>query len=145
MEQAFDSTGTIVAMIRSALPAAAHKAPAQLPILNLAYIGDTVFDLYVRTMLVSDVDARVHVLHLMSAKRVCAGGQAQAFRRIEPMLSEEELGIYKRGRNSHMGTVAKNASIADYRTATGLEALIGYLFLCGRDDRLTELMKLMLG
>lgn len=145
MEQAFDSTGTIVAMIRSALPAAAHKAPARLPILNLAYIGDTVFDLYVRTMLVSDVDARVHELHLMSAKRVCAGGQAQAFRRIEPMLSEEELGIYKRGRNSHMGTVAKNASIADYRTATGLEALIGYLFLCGRDDRLTELMKLMLG
>ena len=145
MEQAFDSTGTIVAMIRSALPAAAHKAPAQLPILNLAYIGDTVLDLYVRTMLVSDVDARVHELHLMSAKRVCAGGQAQAFRRIEPMLSEEELGIYKRGRNSHMGTVAKNASIADYRTATGLEALIGYLFLCGRDDRLTELMKLMLG
>ena len=145
MEQAFASTGTIVAMIRSALPAAAHKAPAQLPILNLAYIGDTVFDLYVRTMLVSDVDARVHELHLMSAKRVCAGGQAQAFRRIEPMLSEEELGIYKRGRNSHMGTVAKNASIADYRTATGLEALIGYLFLCGRDDRLTELMKLMLG
>ena len=145
MEQAFDSTGTIVAMIRAALPAAAHKAPAQLPILNLAYIGDTVFDLYVRTMLVSDVDARVHELHLMSAKRVCAGGQAQAFRRIEPMLSEEELGIYKRGRNSHMGTVAKNASIADYRTATGLEALIGYLFLCGRDDRLTELMKLMLG
>lgn len=145
MEQAFDSTGTIVAMIRSALPAAAHKAPAQLPILNLAYIGDTVFDLYVRTMLVSDVDARVHELHLMSAKRVCAGGQAQAFRRIEPMLSEEELGIYKRGRNSHMGTVAKNASIVDYRTATGLEALIGYLFLCGRDDRLTELMKLMLG
>ena len=145
MEQAFDSTGTIVAMIRSALPAAAHKAPALLPILNLAYIGDTVFDLYVRTMLVSDVDARVHELHLMSAKRVCAGGQAQAFRRIEPMLSEEELGIYKRGRNSHMGTVAKNASIADYRTATGLEALIGYLFLCGRDDRLTELMKLMLG
>ena len=132
-------------MIRSALPAAAHKAPAQLPILNLAYIGDTVFDLYVRTMLVSDVDARVHELHLMSAKRVCAGGQAQAFGRIEPMLSEEELGIYKRGRNSHMGTVAKNASIADYRTATGLEALIGYLFLCGRDDRLTELMKLMLG
>ena len=145
MEPAFDSTGTIVAMIRSALPATAHKAPAQLPILNLAYIGDTVFDLYVRTMLVSDVDARVHELHLMSAKRVCAGGQAQAFRRIEPMLSEEELGIYKRGRNSHMGTVAKNASIADYRTATGLEALIGYLFLCGRDDRLTELMKLMLG
>ena len=145
MEQAVDSTGTIVAMIRSALPPAAHKAPDQLPILNLAYIGDTVFDLYVRTMLVSDVDARVHELHLMSAKRVCAGGQAQAFRRIEPMLSEEELGIYKRGRNSHMGTVAKNASIADYRTATGLEALIGYLFLCGRDDRLTELMKLMLG
>ena len=113
--------------------------------LALAFVGDTVFDLYVRTMLVSDVDARVHELHLMSAKRVCAGGQAQAFRRIEPMLSEEELGIYKRGRNSHMGTVAKNASIADYRTATGLEALIGYLFLCGRDDRLTERMKLMLG
>ena len=146
MENAFEQTGAIVAAIRRALPTGEREQrAAQLPALNLAFIGDTVFDLYVRTLLVTQADARVHELHLMSAKRVCAGGQAQAFRRIEPMLSEEELGIYKRGRNSHMGTVAKNASIADYRTATGLEALIGYLFLCGRDDRLTELMKLMLG
>ena len=146
MENAFEQTGAIVAAIRRALPTGEREQKAaQLPALNLAFIGDTVFDLYVRTLLVTQADAKVHELHLMSAKRVCAGGQAQAFRRIEPMLSEEELGIYKRGRNSHMGTVAKNASIADYRTATGLEALIGYLFLCGRDDRLTELMKLMLG
>jgi len=89
-------------------------------------------------------DAKVHELHLMSAKRVCAKGQAEGFRKIEPLLDDEEMGVYKRGRNSHLGTVAKNATISDYRTATGLETLIGYLYLNGRDERLTELMKLIL-
>ncbi len=145
MDNSFEQFGSIMAMIRSALPNAGQDVKAaQLPVLNLAFIGDTVFDLYVRTMLVTNVDAKVHELHLLSAKRVCAKGQAEGFRKIEPMLSEEEMSIYKRGRNSHMGTVAKNASITDYRTATGVEALIGYLYLMGRDDRLSELMKTIL-
>ncbi len=134
----------IAATIRAALPHAAFRSPDQAAALTLAYIGDTVFDLYVRTMLVTSADAKVHELHLLSAKRVCAAGQAKAFRKIEPMLSEEELAVFKRGRNSHLGTVAKNASIADYRAATGLEALVGWLYLSGRDERLTELMRAML-
>lgn len=145
MENAFEQTGAIVAAIRRALPTGEREQKAaQLPALNLAFIGDTVFDLYVRTLLVTQADAKVHELHLMSAKRVCAKGQTEGFRKIEPLLDDEEMGVYKRGRNSHLGTVAKNATISDYRTATGLEALIGYLYLNGRDERLTELMKLIL-
>ena len=141
METAFEQTGAIVAAIRRALPTGEREQKAaQLPALNLAFIGDTVFDLYVRTLLVTQADAKVHELHLMSAKRVCAKGQAEGFRKIEPLLDDED----KRGRNSHLGTVAKNATISDYRTATGLETLIGYLYLNGRDERLTELMKLIL-
>ena len=136
MENAFEQTGAIVAAIRRALPTGEREQKAaQLPALNLAFIGDTVFDLYVRTLLVTQADAKVHELHLMSAKRVCAKGQAEGFRKIEPLLDDEEMGVY---------TVAKNATISDYRTATGLETLIGYLYLNGRDERLTELMKLIL-
>lgn len=145
MEKSFEQFGSIIATIRSALPNAEKDVKAaQLPVLNLAFIGDTVFDLYVRTMLTVNVDAKVHELHLLSAKRVCAKGQTEGFRKIEPLLNEEELSIYKRGRNSHLGTVAKNASISDYRTATGLEALIGYLYLTGQDARITEFMKIIL-
>ena len=130
MENAFEQTGAIVAAIRRALPTGEREQKAaQLPALNLAFIGDTVFDLYVRTLLVTQADAK---------------GQAEGFRKIEPLLDDEEMGVYKRGRNSHLGTVAKNATISDYRTATGLETLIGYLYLNGRDERLTELMKLIL-
>ena len=122
MENAFEQTGAIVAAIRRALPTGEREQKAaQLPALNLAFIGDTVFDLYVRTLLVTQADAKV-----------------------QPLLDDEEMGVYKRGRNSHLGTVAKNATISDYRTATGLETLIGYLYLNGRDERLTELMKLIL-
>ena len=66
-------------------------------------------------------------------------------RRILPLLSEEECTIFKRGRNAHMGTVPKHAQIADYRAATGLEALLGYLYLSGADTRLAELMRMALG
>ena len=79
MENAFEQTGAIVAAIRRALPTGEREQKAaQLPALNLAFIGDTVFDLYVRTLLVTQADAKVHELHLMSAKRVCAKGQARA-------------------------------------------------------------------
>ncbi len=119
--------------------------PQLLSPLVLAYVGDAIYDLYVRTYLVSSSDACVHALHLRSAGIVCAAAQASAYRRIEPMLNDDEISIYKRGRNSHMGTVPKNASIADYRTATGFETLVGYLYLCGEDARVTELMSIVLG
>ncbi len=115
--------------------------PLALPALTLAYLGDTVYDLYVRTVLAETLHAQVHTLHLAAAKCVCAKGQADAFRRIEPLLSEEELSAFRRGRNAHSGTVPKHADVRDYRVATGLEALLGYLYVKGADARIAELMR----
>lgn len=116
------------------------KEPRLMSPLVLAYIGDTVYDLYVRTQLLLTCDATAHGLHVMATKRVCAKAQAEAVQRILPTLTEEEQYIFRRGRNSHMGTVPKHAQMSDYRAATGLEALLGYLYLKGEDDRLNELM-----
>lgn len=137
----------IVGAVRQALPCPGLSDcdPTQLGPLVLAYIGDTVFDLYVRTQLVLSTRLTAHGLHLEAAKRVCASSQAESFKRIESMLTEEELAVYKRGRNGHMGTIPKNASIGDYRSATGLEAVIGWLYLKGNDARLNEIMRAILG
>ena len=135
---------TILQTIRSALGAPVRD-PRQLSPLVLAYVGDTIYDLYVRTQLILTTDATAHGLHMQAVQRVCAKGQAEALRRIWDQLTEEEQGVYKRGRNSHMGTVPKNAAIQDYRAATGLEALLGYLYLGGQDQRLTQLMGWLLG
>ncbi len=140
-----DKYENIYSAVCSALPRGAGGKEAKLiSPLVLAYIGDTVYDLYVRTSLIEQSDLAVRGLHRLSAQRVCAAAQSAAYRRISPMLSEEEQDIYKRGRNSHMGTVPKHAAIADYRAATGLEALLGYLYLSGRDGRLKEIMSLIL-
>ena len=120
------------------------KNAAQLPALTLAYIGDTVYDLFIRTMLLETMDGNAHKLHLAATKYVCAAAQAAAFRKIEPLLTEEETREFHRGRNAHSGSVPKNASVTDYRTATGLEALFGYLYWTNRDDRIRELMMIIL-
>ena len=114
--------------------------PRQIPALNLAYVGDTVYDLYVRAYLINTHPETVHNLHLLSARMVCAQGQARAFFALEPLLTEEELAIYRRGRNAHSGTVPKNANVMDYRVATGLETLLGHLWVLGREERVDELM-----
>ena len=139
-----DPDNSILETVRAAVGAEAPSDPTQLGPLVLAYIGDTVFDLYVRTRLVLSTGLTAHGLHMEAAKRVCASAQAESFRRIEPMLTEEELAVFKRGRNGHMGTIPKNASIGDYRSATGLEAVIGWLYLKGEDARLNELMRVIL-
>lgn len=113
----------------------------QLAPLQLAYIGDTVFDLYVRSFLIETHNIGVHGLHLLSNRMVCAAGQAAAYFVIEPLLTESERNIFRRGRNAHSGTVPKNASVGDYRLATGLETLIGYLFCTGNSQRIGELMQ----
>lgn len=118
--------------------------PLQLPALTLAYLGDTVYDLYVRSYLAETLHAQAHTLHLLAAKIVCAKGQADAYRRIEPLLSDEELSAFRRGRNAHSGTVPKHADVRDYRVATGLEALLGHLYLKGADTRIGELMRVAL-
>ena len=117
-----------------------RQDPNLLSPLALAQVGDTVYDLFVRTMLLDTMAATPHKLHLAAAKLVCAAGQAAAFRRVEGALSQQELSIYKRGRNAHSGTVPKNASVADYHTASGFEALLGYLYLSGQDQRMAQIM-----
>ena len=135
---------TMLSAVSAALPGIPRRDPRQLSPLVLAYIGDTVYDLFVRTFLVESSDLTAHKMHLAATKHVCAAAQAAAFRRIEPFLSEDELAVFKRGRNAHMGTVPKHAEIAHYRAATGLEALVGYLYLSGADVRLEELMRIAL-
>ena len=134
---------TILDTIRQALPDAPHPARTLAP-LTLAFVGDTVYDLYVRTMLCGTLDAPPQKMHLAASGLVCAAAQAQAAARLLPLLTEDETAVFKRGRNAHCGTVPKNARVADYHAATGLEALVGYLFLSGNDARLNELMELAL-
>lgn len=110
--------------------------------LTLAYIGDGIYDLVIRTMIVEKGNAPVNKLHKKVSSLVKASAQMEIFHIIEPLLSEEELAIYKRGRNAKSYTSAKNASMSDYRIATGFEALMGYLYLTDELPRLLELIKL---
>ena len=131
---------TIIDPIRITRP----SDPLSLPALTLAYLGDTVYDLYVRTLLAETLRLPMRALHLEAAKHVCAAGQAQAFRRISDHLSEAEQAAFRRGRNAHSATVPKHADVRDYRVATGFEALLGHLYLLGEDERIGELMRLAL-
>lgn len=110
--------------------------------LTLAYIGDSIYDLVIRTMIVKRGNAPVNKLHKSASSMVKASAQMELFHRIEPELTEEELSIYKRGRNAKSYTSAKNASISDYRSATGFEAMMGYLYLTDQLPRLLELINM---
>lgn len=117
--------------------------PAQLAPLVLAYIGDGVYELFVRNKIVKEhPDMPPHKLHILSSSHVKAHSQSVSMAAIEPILTEDELKIYKRGRNAKSGTVPKNADVTDYRRSSGFEALIGYLYLTNRTERLSELMEL---
>ncbi len=109
--------------------------------LTLAYIGDAIYEILIRTMVVEAGNAPVNKLHKQVTQQVQATAQAELFHHIEEQLTEEELSVYKRGRNAKSFTSAKNAGIVEYRTATGLEALFGYLYLSDRIDRILELIK----
>lgn len=109
--------------------------------LTLAFIGDSIFDLIIRTYVVESGNAPVNKLHHRCSKLVQAGAQAELYHSIKDMLTEEETAIFKRGRNAKSFTTAKNAGLLEYKTATGLEALVGYLYLTDRMDRIMELMK----
>lgn len=117
--------------------------PRQLSPLSLAFIGDAVFEVFVRERLVCMGSRPVSELHRLSVQDVCCGAQAEASKRILPILSEEEATVFRRGKNAHPGHVPKNADQADYHTATALEALFGYLYLCGRIERLRELFDII--
>ena len=123
-------------------PAEAHiPAAAQLSPLNLAFVGDSIMDLIVRTELVKEANEPVHVLHRKASSIVNAANQSRMAGVLEPLFTEDEAAVYRRGRNAKSATHAKNASIQDYRRATGLEAVFGYLYLKGDYERLMDLYR----
>lgn len=115
--------------------------PSQYSALGLAYIGDGVYDLIIRTIVLDLGNGKVKNFHRMTSNIVKAESQAKVVNVILDSLTDEEMAIFKHGRNAKSATSAKNASITDYRIATGFEALIGYLYLSHRMDRAMELVK----
>ena len=115
--------------------------PKQYSPLTLAYIGDAVYELVIRTILVSQANVQVNKLHHRASSLVKAEKQSELVGILEPYFTPEEAHIYKRGRNAKSYTSAKNASITDYRRATGFEAVMGYLYLEGEYDRMLDLIK----
>ena len=115
--------------------------PKQLSPLVLAYIGDSVYDLVIRTYLISLGNMPVNKINRHACRLVKAQMQSQMIGIIEPMFKGYEEAVYKRGRNAKSYTAAKNATITDYRRATGFEALMGYLYLSGKYSRMMELIK----
>ncbi len=107
--------------------------------LVLAFLGDSIYEKCVRLRLVRLTSMPAGRLHNISVKVVCAAFQAQAAKEILPMLTENELAVFKRGRNAHGNTVPKSANAQDYRKATGLEALFGYLYLISKEERIEEI------
>ncbi len=109
--------------------------------LALAYIGDGIYELLIRTIIISKGNCQPEKLHKKSASLVKAEKQSQMMGIIEPLLTEEEQAVYKRGRNAKSYTMAKNATMSDYRRATGFEALMGYLYLTDQMNRMIDLIK----
>ncbi len=109
--------------------------------LTLAFMGDCVFEIVIRSIVVERGNRQAGSLHKAKTAVVNAKVQARMIEALMEELTEEERAVYKRGRNAKPHTVAKNASVNDYRKATGLEALFGYLYLNGQEDRILELTK----
>ncbi len=118
-----------------------HKmdAAAYSPLV-LAYIGDAVYEAVIRTLTVAHGNMQVNKMHRHDAGLLKASAQAEMIRLLEPDLTEEEEAVYKRGRNAKSVTSAKNATMIDYRRATGFETLLGYLYLQERFERMTDLI-----
>ena len=109
--------------------------------LSLAFVGDAVFTLYAREKVASLTDTSAGQLHIQATRIVCAKSQAQLAEKLLPLLSEEESSIFRRAKNSKHMTSAKNANPEEYANATGVEAVIGYLYLSGKTDRIKELLR----
>lgn len=110
--------------------------------LTLAYIGDGIYELVIRSLLVGQGNTQANKLHKKASSMVNASAQSAMIERIKEELTEEELHVFKRGRNANSATMAKHATMSDYRRATGFEALMGYLYLSGNLKRLLELVKM---
>lgn len=118
-----------------------YKANEYSPLV-LAYIGDGVYEMFIRTFILSQGNRQVNKMHKDARAFVCAKAQSNMYGFIEEHLTEEERGVLKRGRNAKSATSPKHADIADYRRATGVEALIGYLYLKKEIQRIEELLQL---
>ena len=112
-----------------------------MPPLTWAYIGDCVYELYVRTKLINETKLKPHELHIEAIKHVKAQAQAETLKRIYENLSEKEKDIVRRGRNAENHHLPKNANVQDYMYSTAFEALIGYLYLTRQNERLKEILE----
>ena len=128
-------------MIENANPKNKKNVSLYAP-LTLAYIGDSVFDLAVKERLLKDESVPNGKLHRRAKRYVSAVGQSKAVGLLLPLLTEEETAVYKRGRNCEVNP-GKNSDIGEYHRATGLEALIGYLYLCGENERVRNLIDII--
>lgn len=117
--------------------------PKQLSPLNLAYIGDCIYELMVRETVVAEANRPVAELNKESVKYVTAKAQTEAYDVIKEALTEEEATVFRRGRNAKVGHSPKSATHGEYHTATGMEALFGYLYLADREARIKELFQLI--
>lgn len=114
-----------------------------MPSLSLAFIGDSVYEILVREHLCKANVGKVGVMNKLKVDMVCCKAQAEAVKKILPQLSEEEQGVFRRGRNVTVNSASKSSSLADYHAATGLEALFGYLYLSGKEERCRELFNII--
>ncbi len=121
-----------------------RDALLSLSSLGLAHLGDSVFEVMVRSWLILQGKAKAKDLHRATVQYVAAPAQARLLQKILPLLSEEEADVFRRGRNTAPHSIPKAASRGDYQAATGLEALFGWLYLQGRTDRLNELFHAMM-
>ena len=117
------------------------KEADRLSMLALAHVGDAVYELLVRSMLTLHGPAQVQDLHRSTVAYVRAEAQAKAAEKIQPLLSEEEAAVYRRGRNCRVHGIPQHANPGEYHAATGLEALFGWLYLQGREERVRELFR----
>ena len=115
-----------------------------IPTLNLAFIGDGVYDLLVREYLVTHSSAHVGELNKLKVDMVNCKSQAEFMQFILPSLSEDEAAVYKRGRNTKINSASKHSTLSDYHSATGMEALFGWLYLKGGQERINELFELII-
>lgn len=109
---------------------------------TLAFIGDAVYNLYIRVYLASEKNIKTGKLHVESIGYVSAKAQSHIIDEIYELLDEEEKGVYKRGRNTNINTVSKNVDVVSYKKSTGFESLLGYLYIHGNIKRLEEIIKI---
>ena len=117
----------------------------KISMLGLAHVGDAVYELLYRSKLCTDGHTAVAEMHRMTVAFVRAEAQAEAAAKLLSVLTQEEMSVYKRGRNAKVNSVPHNADIGQYHAATGLEALFGWLYLLGRTDRINELFNIITG